>query len=412
MGLKTTHCAQKIRRNALITALILGIGLLSPAFAQQNSLLFSVEGWTNNNSSQISETTNFGMLTEQHKLNSYGIMAGTGMRLSNNIGIEVFGGYLAQKWNYTDATLTNLTNGIETNYFRNKMNLANFHVGLHKVFKKNGANFIYFKTGLDVNFIKTGDYWNDDPSGIGPQRIYNVTYRSAFAMYASPEFGLFLSATEKSELSIWTSYKIGLNSMFDFNYQLDGLGDYANYNIDGTGNQLSIGLKYTILKPLLTDKKPKEKKEKPVKEPKEKKEKEPKPEKEKKEKELKVDKDGIPKTLKDRDVVKNKTIYVKSTNITFRVWDSGKEVDGDTISLNLNGEWILESFGLSREKKGVSVTISEDGKNFLMLYAINMGKFPPNTAAVSVWDGEREQILELKSDLKSCGALNIVYRPK
>ncbi len=144
------------------------------------------------------------------------------------------------------------------------------------------------------------------------------------------------------------------------------------------------------------------------KEPKEKKEKEPKEKKEKDE--LKVDKDGIPKTLKDRKVVKEKTVYVSSTNLTFKVWDNGKEVDGDSISLNLNGQWIAEDIGLQRDKKEIHANIKPDGKNFLMMYALNLGKYPPNTAAVSVWDGKREQVLELKSDMEITGALNIVYR--
>ena len=381
----------------------------------QNYVLISGQGWLNNNSSVITETTNYGLLLQKKKINSYGLAVGGGMRMSNLFGFELGVGYLNQKWNYSDNTISYFTNGLSSNSFKNSMKMAQFNLGFHKVFQRNDVNFAYTKLGIDLNFIKTGTYRNDDPSGTGPQRIYNGTYTSGIAMYANPEIGVFLKSNETSEISLFAAYKIGLSSPFDLNYTLDGGGDFAEYNISGKGNRTVMGVKYTYKIALNDEKKvktpkpakePKEKEPKPVKEPKEK---EPKPEKTK---ELKIDKDGVPKTLNDREIVKSKTIYVESEEIIFRVWDSGKEVDGDTISLNLSGEWILQSFGLTRDKHEVVAKIKLDGKNFLMLYALNLGKYPPNTAAVSVWDGKTEQILELKSDLKSCGSLNIVYRPK
>ena len=296
--------------------------------------------------------------------------------------------------------------------------MGQIHLGLHTIFKKDGVNFVYLKGVFDANLVTTGDYWNDDPRGIGPQRIYTVNYNSPMGFYAGTELGLFLKADEKSELSIWGSYKVGFGSLFDFNYLLAGSGNYAEYNIDGSGNKVEIGVKYSILKQLnqkpkdIIAKKEKEPKPKKEKETKPKKVKEPKEKKEKTPKELKVDRDGVPKTLKDRTVDKGKPVYVSGTTLTFKVWDSGAEIDGDTISLNLNGEWIVKEIGLKKERQEITVEIDPTGKNFLIMYALNLGIHPPNTASISVWDGEREQKLQVKSDLGKCGALNIIYRPK
>ncbi len=128
-------------------------------------------------------------------------------------------------------------------------------------------------------------------------------------------------------------------------------------------------------------------------------------------KELKLDRFGVPKSLKSRKVVKAKAIKVRSKELTFKYWDNGKEVDGDTISLNLNGQWIVKDQGLTREPIEVKATITEGDANYIMLYAMNLGKYPPNTAAITVWDGIKEQRVELRSDLRTCGALNIIFEP-
>jgi hypothetical protein len=120
---------------------------------------------------------------------------------------------------------------------------------------------------------------------------------------------------------------------------------------------------------------------------------------------------NVPLKIKNRDVVLQNTITVNSTEFEIEIWDQSMP-DGDSISLNLNGKWILESYEVVKNKLKLKVKISpKNPNNYLILYALNLGEFSPNTAAVAVLVGGKEYKLTLKSDMKSSGALNFTYKP-
>lgn len=104
-----------------------------------------------------------------------------------------------------------------------------------------------------------------------------------------------------------------------------------------------------------------------------------------------------------REVRISRIIEVQKPNIRIKVWDGGT-VDGDVVTLFLNGKRILDKHRVNKSKYNVSVTLAEDN-NFLILHAEDLGSIPPNTIAVSVDDGVKEQILVLSSDLKVSGAI-------
>jgi len=114
---------------------------------------------------------------------------------------------------------------------------------------------------------------------------------------------------------------------------------------------------------------------------------------------------GIPASINGRAVQAQQPVWVSSPSLDVYVWDDERE-DGDTISLILNGEWILNHYGITAEKKKVSVNLVPDRVNYLVLYAHNLGKFPPNTAVISFNDGKAEKMLTLESDLKRCAAVS------
>ena len=115
---------------------------------------------------------------------------------------------------------------------------------------------------------------------------------------------------------------------------------------------------------------------------------------------------SIPLTLNGRKVNASHPVEVQSKNISLYVWDDD-QVDGDIISLNFNGQWVLNAYKLTKKKKVVNVTLNDKGNNFLLLYAHNEGDTPPNTAGVSIYDGVKETRLIMKSDLKSCDAVRL-----
>lgn len=106
------------------------------------------------------------------------------------------------------------------------------------------------------------------------------------------------------------------------------------------------------------------------------------------------------KKLRNRKVKDGKTIKVDSNYISITVYDHKKD-DGDIISLNYNNKWILEEFEIDKKEFKLDVFLDErnDSPNFLVLYAHNLGLYPPNTVAIIVEDGSRKQRFILNADM-------------
>ena len=121
---------------------------------------------------------------------------------------------------------------------------------------------------------------------------------------------------------------------------------------------------------------------------------------------------NVPISIKDRDVELQSTITVSEPEFDIEIWDRSV-VDGDSISLNLNGNWILQEYSVVKTKLKIRVKIDPSyTNNYLILYAHNLGEISPNTAAVQVVIDGKEYKLTLSSDLKKSGALNFSYKPK
>lgn len=108
-------------------------------------------------------------------------------------------------------------------------------------------------------------------------------------------------------------------------------------------------------------------------------------------------------TQEHREVRVSRVVEVQKPNIRIKVWDSGT-VDGDIVTLFLNGKKILDKYRVNKSPLAIPVMLNEDN-NFLILHAEDLGSIPPNTIAVSVDDGTKEQRIVLSSDLKVSGAI-------
>jgi hypothetical protein len=100
-----------------------------------------------------------------------------------------------------------------------------------------------------------------------------------------------------------------------------------------------------------------------------------------------------------------RSIEVKSPDLTISVWDNGTE-DGDVITLFFNGQQLAKQHRISKNKSNYRVKLSGD-ENFLILQADDLGSIKPNTVAVSINDGQREQILVMSADFEENGAVLI-----
>ena len=102
----------------------------------------------------------------------------------------------------------------------------------------------------------------------------------------------------------------------------------------------------------------------------------------------------IPQQLDARAVViKQNQITVSPGTITIEVYDH-QLADGDIISLNYNGHWILQDYQLRRRARKMTLPLKPGNDNYLILHAVNLGAKPPNTATLSyVYKGERKSIV-------------------
>jgi|GEM_PF-1399557 len=120
--------------------------------------------------------------------------------------------------------------------------------------------------------------------------------------------------------------------------------------------------------------------------------------------------DNVPVSVLNRPVEKQGTFYVTTEEFEIEIWDNSV-YDHDIISLNINGDWVLDNYEVTKEKTKVKIKLKPNTNNYLILYAQNLGEISPNTAAVGLLVDGKLQRLTISSDLKKCGALNFEYRP-
>ncbi len=110
-------------------------------------------------------------------------------------------------------------------------------------------------------------------------------------------------------------------------------------------------------------------------------------------------------TKNQREVKVDRVIEVRSETIRIKVWDNGI-VDGDIVTIFLNGEQLLHNYRVNKRKWALPVKLNETD-NFLILHAEDLGDISPNTVAVSIDDGFKEETILISSDLKTSGAIMI-----
>lgn len=109
--------------------------------------------------------------------------------------------------------------------------------------------------------------------------------------------------------------------------------------------------------------------------------------------------DGKVVAAQGRKAKKGNEIILHHKDFKLFVYDHLKE-DGDVVALIFNDELVLNDHLL--KKAAIQFPLSFDDTretNYLVLHALNLGRYPPNTATIKVVDGEYSQTLVLESDL-------------
>jgi hypothetical protein len=111
-----------------------------------------------------------------------------------------------------------------------------------------------------------------------------------------------------------------------------------------------------------------------------------------------------------RKTIAPQIVNFSADSLELALYDNG-EVDGDTVSVLLNGEVILARQGLKTTaiKKTIYIPAGTNEIN-LVLYAENLGKYPPNTGLLIVHDNEEVYQIRFSADLQQNAA--IIFRRK
>ena len=120
---------------------------------------------------------------------------------------------------------------------------------------------------------------------------------------------------------------------------------------------------------------------------------------------------GSASDLNKRSVETIQTVYFKSDSLKLTLYDNG-EVDGDTVSVVVNGKVIMGKKGLST--KAITETLyltPELGDSLQMImYAENLGAIAPNTGLLIVQDGKDRYEIRFSGDLSKNAA--IIFKRK
>jgi hypothetical protein len=104
------------------------------------------------------------------------------------------------------------------------------------------------------------------------------------------------------------------------------------------------------------------------------------------------------------------SVYFKTDSLVLALYDNG-EVDGDTVSVVMNGNVIIPKQGLTTKafRKTIYTKDLPDSIQ-LVMYAETLGSIPPNTGLLVVHDGESIYEIRFSGDYQTSAA--IIFRRK
>lgn len=109
----------------------------------------------------------------------------------------------------------------------------------------------------------------------------------------------------------------------------------------------------------------------------------------------------------DRNVRYSDSMSVQEDSVTIYVWDKGT-VDGDVVSLYLNGEVLIQNLALTAEKTILHLKLSK-GANELIMFVEDEGRIKPCTASVLVVAGQQRKLLSLVSSYNTSAGIVFNY---
>ncbi len=119
---------------------------------------------------------------------------------------------------------------------------------------------------------------------------------------------------------------------------------------------------------------------------------------------------GAAAEINEREMGAPQIMSFKTDSLVIALYDNG-EIDGDTISVIANGQMLLAKQGLKATAIRKTIYIPSGSDEFsLVLYAENLGKYPPNTGLMIVYDGDERHEIRFSADLQRNAS--VIFRRK
>jgi hypothetical protein len=118
----------------------------------------------------------------------------------------------------------------------------------------------------------------------------------------------------------------------------------------------------------------------------------------------------LPAVVADRKNETIQDIYFKNDSLVLSLYDNGI-VDGDTVSVFMNGENIISRQKLKEAAIKKTIYVSNSDTVQLVLFAENLGTIPPNTGLLTVRDGDDVYQVRFSADLQKNASI-ILRRKK
>ena len=108
----------------------------------------------------------------------------------------------------------------------------------------------------------------------------------------------------------------------------------------------------------------------------------------------------------ERKMNNQQSVFFESDSLVLTLYDNG-DVDGDTVSVLMNGQIIFAKQGLSTKANSKTIYIDKAMPDTLsmIMYAENLGSIPPNTGLLIIMDGEKRYEVRFSADLKTNAAI-------
>ena len=116
----------------------------------------------------------------------------------------------------------------------------------------------------------------------------------------------------------------------------------------------------------------------------------------------------------DKSLLRTSTVVgnIKSPTrqVVLALWDDAVE-DGDSISLNINGSWVVQGMPVKKRPQFIAVTL-DSGTNKIIFIADNEGSIIPNTSMLEIIYGNQRTSYKIDTDLSRNNLVNIEYELK